>query len=248
MAMGGMGGIGEWAGAIDTAINWFIDEKEEKEGNNYGTSKGTQVIEEEVSQEKATALLKQLLEGVNGLAAVSSGQNIAGGYDSTTQQMLTNDLLSRSTAQVAALGSKKTVQQEQTTHNKQVDTFEKDAPIERDWIICTELYKQGRIDKKHFVVGYRVFAGYDEQTKRGYHFWARSWVAHLKAHPTSRRSKLMEVIFSLRAEHMAAIAGVAGARKTKRGAVIEAIGRPACKAIGFFISRNYSAEQLHIGA
>jgi hypothetical protein len=55
-----------------------------------------------LDQAGMNAMLKQILESSSGLAAVSSGQRSAGGYGSSTNSLLTNDLLTRSAAQVAA--------------------------------------------------------------------------------------------------------------------------------------------------
>lgn len=55
-----------------------------------------------VSGDAQKALLNNILQGTQGLAAVAGGQHTAGLYNSTTNQQLINDLLARSTAQVAA--------------------------------------------------------------------------------------------------------------------------------------------------
>lgn len=68
----------------------------------------TQTSSETVSNDKAKAYLEQILGSAGGLAAVSSGQKSAGLYNSSVNQQLTNDLLSRTAAQTAALSSTKT--------------------------------------------------------------------------------------------------------------------------------------------
>lgn len=70
---------------------------------------------ENVSTDKANAYLKSILESNSGLASVSSGQKAAGMYSSTVNQQLTNDLLSRTAAQTAALSTSKTTTQSQKT-------------------------------------------------------------------------------------------------------------------------------------
>lgn len=70
------------------------------------TSDRTQTTEEIASPEAVQALVKQMLEGTSGLAAISSGQKNAGMYNSTTNSMLTNDLMSRVAAAGAALNKK----------------------------------------------------------------------------------------------------------------------------------------------
>lgn len=66
---------------------------------------------EDVSAEKANAYIKQIMESTQGLSAVSSGQKAAGMYGSTTNQLLTNDLLARTAAGAAALSTSKTTTQ-----------------------------------------------------------------------------------------------------------------------------------------
>lgn len=67
--------------------------------------KTTSTKKTDISQTGVDAMLKQILEGTQGLAAVSSGQSSSGLYNSNVNSMLTNDLLARSTGQVAALSA-----------------------------------------------------------------------------------------------------------------------------------------------
>jgi hypothetical protein len=73
-------------------------------GSTRTTSGGTQTTVESsgVSKETMDALMKSALDSTTGLAAVSSGQRAAGGYGSSVNQMLTNDLLARTAQQIAA--------------------------------------------------------------------------------------------------------------------------------------------------
>lgn len=88
------------------------------------------------------------------------------------------------------------------------------------WIICTELHAQGRMPYKFYRHGAKKFMTYSAQGKQGYYIWAIPSVLHLRKHPDSLYSKLLEVIFNARAEYIAAQAGCYGARKTVFGAVI----------------------------
>lgn len=100
------------------------------------------------------------------------------------------------------------------------------------WVICTELMKQGRMDWRWHRAGSAVFARYPAAVKEGYHVWAVHCVRHLRRHPTSMFSALLERVFNWRAENIAAAAGVAGARPLLRGAAVTAALWPACFAIG----------------
>jgi len=54
------------------------------------------------SPQGINALVQQALAGTQGLAAVSSGARSAGVYNSSTQQLMTNDLLTRISGEAAA--------------------------------------------------------------------------------------------------------------------------------------------------
>lgn len=77
-----------------------------------GSAATTTTTRETVSDEKTKALLDQILGGTSGLAAVSGMQKGAGLYNSTTNKLLTNDLLSKAAAQSAALSSTKSTTQQ----------------------------------------------------------------------------------------------------------------------------------------
>lgn len=70
------------------------------------TSGSTRTSGLDVSPQGVQALIDQILQGTNGLAAVSSGQKGAGLYDSTVNQQLTNDLTSRTAGEVAKATAK----------------------------------------------------------------------------------------------------------------------------------------------
>jgi len=104
------------------------------------------------------------------------------------------------------------------------------------WVICTELLRQGKLPVRYYVHGARVFSGYPEAVKRGYHFWAVPYVKRMRA--SEFATWLVTGIFQMRAENIAASAGVTGARKLWRGALVTAILYPICFILGHTIARN----------
>lgn len=100
------------------------------------------------------------------------------------------------------------------------------------WIICTELMRQERMPRRHWIVGAPVFAAYPEVVKRGYYVWAIPSVRHLRRKPDSLYSKILGSVFRWRAENIAASRKVRGARKLWRGAAVTAVLWPLCAAIG----------------
>lgn len=65
------------------------------------TSGGIGTKQTRISSELATQMLQNALESNQGLAAIAQGQAGAGMYNSTTNKLLTNDLLARLTANIA---------------------------------------------------------------------------------------------------------------------------------------------------
>lgn len=90
------------------------DSKQSTSGttSNAGTSNtantGTITTQEGASPEAVEAIVKSVLEGTQGLANVTSGQNRAGLYNSTTNRLLVNDLMARAAAEGAKLNKSST--------------------------------------------------------------------------------------------------------------------------------------------
>lgn len=101
------------------------------------------------------------------------------------------------------------------------------------WVICTELMKQHRLPKRWWVHGSKVFANYPKAVQEGYYVWAVPSVRHLRRHPHSLYSRCLCRIFNWRAENIAAHAGVPGARRLLRGALVTAVLWPVCYALGW---------------
>ena len=70
--------------------------------STFAGKKTTQTQNTSTSAEGLNSLLKQILESTQGLAAVSGGQKTAGLYNSSTNSLLTNDLLTRASGEVAS--------------------------------------------------------------------------------------------------------------------------------------------------
>lgn len=78
--------------SLDSLINLL--------GSFKGTSQ-TSSTQSNVSSEGVNAILQQILGSANGLASVAGGQKSAGLYNSSTNQLLTNDLITRTAGEVA---------------------------------------------------------------------------------------------------------------------------------------------------
>lgn len=65
------------------------------------TSGGTQTTQTQMSPEAMQTLMRHAMESSSGLAAIAGGQKVPGLYNSTTRQLLVNDLLTRSAGEIA---------------------------------------------------------------------------------------------------------------------------------------------------
>ena len=77
-------------------------------GKQESYSPKTETTQGNLSMESMQQIITSILGGTQGLAAVSQGQKSAGIYNSTTNQQLVNDLLSKTSVQVAAANAGKT--------------------------------------------------------------------------------------------------------------------------------------------
>jgi hypothetical protein len=78
------------------------------------TTNGSRTVSESVSPDAVNAIVNSILQGSQGLASVSSGQNKAGLYNSSTNRMLVNDLMARAAAEGAKLNKSQTTSVNET--------------------------------------------------------------------------------------------------------------------------------------
>ena len=83
-------------------------------GNTTTTTGGTETKQTMLSQDVINGIVKQAMESNQGLASVANGERTAGLYNSTTNTMLTNDLISRLTIKAAEAGAPTVTQRPQT--------------------------------------------------------------------------------------------------------------------------------------
>lgn len=289
-------------------------------GNTSTTTNSGRVDTSQVmlTEKAVDRLISQMMESNQGLAAVSSGKNAAGGYNSTAQTLLTNDLLTRVAGEVAVRGAKTvntigsststtvnsgsmntnqygaqsgsvttgpsqiqdiigwsnqtssgtnvttgtnnsnttsngTTNSNQNTGPRTVNEVantsgsktkqEKDEKGILDWIICTELNKQGKMDQIIYLYGARKFATYDEQIKKGYYIWAVPVTKYIRRNPNSILCKFMEVLFNARAHYLA---GNKYGGRVSTGAIATYSVHSVCWFLSRTLARTYNYNRLDI--
>ena len=95
--------------ALASLMQMFQGTKSTTTTSGGGTGGFTETKSSSLKEEDLANLLKTALESNQGLAAVTQGQRAAGMYNSSTNKLMTNDLLARLTAQAAQQGASQTV-------------------------------------------------------------------------------------------------------------------------------------------
>jgi len=104
-------------------------------------------------------------------------------------------------------------------------------------VICTELYKQGKLDMDL----YRMDIVYTAKrlspiTVRGYHHWAVPMVVRMRS--SAALSNLFEYLTVARAKEIARIVKPEEHKRTLSGFLIKNVGEAICFAIGLFVEQK----------
>lgn len=103
-------------------------------------------------------------------------------------------------------------------------------------VICTELHRQGLMSRADFALGADYARKHlTERHYRGYHAWALSVVRHMRR--SKRATAFWRILAQARADHIAYLYGDT-ARRNRFGALLCAVGYPACYLIGGFVRHH----------
>jgi hypothetical protein len=100
---GGIDNISALLSSVGNLANLFTSSKQKQVSSGRTVTQGL-----DISQEGVDAMIRDILESNQGLAATSSGQKTAGLYNSTVNNQLVNDLVSRASGEVAKATAKQT--------------------------------------------------------------------------------------------------------------------------------------------
>ncbi|WP_374630643.1 hypothetical protein [Pannonibacter indicus] len=115
----------------------------------------------------------------------------------------------------------------------------------KDKVICTELVRQGLFDRADYLLGARYVEEHlTERHVRGYHAWGLPVVRKMRRSP--RATAFWRKLAQARADHIAFLYGDAS-RRNRLGAVLCAIGHPACYLIGGMVGEQEGIEDAKPG-
>ncbi len=114
---------------ITDLINLFRGQSTNVSGNQNTSGTSSSTVQNNVSPEGVNALVRQILEGSQGLANVASGQRGAGIYNSSTNRLLINDLTSRVAGEAAKLNASTTTTGNTNNNTTSNTNTTKEAPL-----------------------------------------------------------------------------------------------------------------------
>lgn len=135
-----------------------------------------------LSQEAVNKLIYDVMSSDMGLASLASGENLAGGSNSSSKGLLAQDLMTKIIGELATV----TAETEETSGdvktskegrflNKTGDNF--------NTVICTELRRQGLLSQRLYESVGAPWKQVSYFTWRGYHFWANPIARKMRTSP-----------------------------------------------------------------
>jgi hypothetical protein len=182
------------------------------------TSKQTYL---DLSPEGFNKIVMDILKSDQGLAALSTGENLSGGYGSSVKAQLAQDLVISMAGELAKITA---------------PTIEKGKSVKKSSsaglkiggsVICTELMLQGRLSEELYHAGKDHFLSLAPETVTGYRVWADKVVPLMQVSPLL--SSVLAPIARSRYEM------IVNKRFGILGAITIYIGQPVCFLIGLAI-------------
>ena len=186
------------------------------------TTSGTssqQVVLDEAGFNK---IIYDILSSDQGLASLATGENLSGGYGSSTKAQLSQDLVIKAAGELAKITAP-TVKEEQS----------KSKSKKKLSVICTELMHQGKLSEELYAAGHEHFLSLQPETIAGYRIWADKVV------PIMQRSPMLSNFLAPVA--VARYEMIVNKKFSLLGAATIYIGQPICFFIGTFL-RNKNAD------
>ena len=190
------------------------------QGSQTMSGSGTTSKRRILSPEAQNKLIYDILSADAGIASILSGQNVVGGSNSSSMQLMSQDFMAK------ALGELALVTAEEIGVTKQDSkTKEKKSGLSAGTVICTELHRQGKLSADLYNAGRPHFHSLHPNTVAGYQIWARKVVALMQK---SERLSNWLLPIAVSRYHMTTRA----LPFTVWGLVTIYVGQPICFVIG----------------
>lgn len=157
--------------------------------NNYQTTGNESMSgskKKVLSQEAINKLIYDAMSSDQGLASLASGENLSGGFNSSTKTLQVQDFMTKLigelalvTAEEVQTGTKESKGEKNTKEGRALNGFADKVGT----VICTELAVQGYLDPDLYEAGGPASKQVSYATWVGYRFWADSVVRAMKTSP-----------------------------------------------------------------
>jgi hypothetical protein len=185
----------------------------EKNKQNLSGTKTSQVQFDQTAIDK---LVYDVLSSDRGLASLASGENLSGGFNSSTKTLQTQDFLTKLIGELAVAGAKKVETEDSVTRQDKKGS---------KTVICTELARQGLLDAELYEAGGPPSRQVSFITWSGYICWAEKVVTWMQRSPA-----LSLALFPIVHSRYLYLTGAPGKHILGRASVY--IGHPICWIIG----------------
>lgn len=187
---------------------------------------GTIVKQRVFDQAAIDKLVYDVLASDRGLASLASGENLSGGFNSSTKTLQTQDFLTKLIGELA-IASAPEVTQEDRTERVQ----DKKASSRVKTVICTELARQGLLCPELYEAGGPPSKQVSFITWSGYICWAEEVVPLMQ-----KSARLSKALLPIVRSRYLYLTGAPGVHALGRLSVY--IGHPICWLIGVVLTRG----------
>lgn len=198
--------------------------------NTVGVS--TQSTKKVLSPEAINKLIYDVMSSDQGLAALASGENLSGGFNSSSKTLLAQDLVTKLVGELAVVTAETVQKGESNTSTSKKKKMS---------VICTELHRQGYIADSLYEAGQQHFQYFNPHLVAGYQLWAVAVARKMQTSPRLTSFFLPWVI----AHYNQLTKGILSIRSI----TIRLIGYPICYILGLIVAlvRKLDGEMEHYG-
>lgn len=181
-----------WAGMIGQIAGDIMEHNK----NTDVKVDGTQTSKKNISQEGIDKIIYDIMSSDSGLAALSSGENGSGGFNSSTKGLMAQDLMVKLAGEIANITAETS-----TTTNSSTST-DNQTPLAKGigTIICTHMMNRGFLSRRLWFKGHAYTATLSQRTVEGYQFWAEPIVEHMLKNPNGWMERIWKPIVAGRYE------------------------------------------------
>ena len=190
---------------------------------NLDSTKRTQTVFDQTAIDK---LIYDVLSSDRGLASLASGENLSGGFNSSSKTLQTQDFLTKLIGELAIASAPKIEETDTVQREKS-----KKGGVTGKTVICTELARQGLLSQELYEAGGPPSRQVSFITWSGYICWAEKVVPVMQRSPALSRA-LLPIVQS----RYLYLTGAPGTHMLGRLSVF--VGHPICWIIGAILTRG----------